>query len=112
MNPYSRLAEMMEQRGAMLNDPSMTVAIVTSASPLQIKIGESIIGVNLYCNPALLLTRNPGAVSTDEASLKQCLTELYNAFKLQLNDKVLVQQVKDPNTKADLFFVICKAVAV
>lgn len=112
MNPYSRLAEIMEQRGATLNDPSMTVAVVTSISPLQIKIGEAIIGVNLYCNPALLLTRNPDAVSTDETSLKLCLTELYSAFKLQLNDKVLVQQVKDPITKAALFFVICKAVAV
>lgn len=112
MNPYSRLAQHMENFGAARNAPDMTLGIVVSTSPLQIKIGETQIGVNLYCNPALLLSKAPESVGTDETGLKQCLTELYQAFKLQVNDRVFVQQVRDPASQTESFFVIGKAVAL
>ena len=36
MNPYSRMAEIMEERGAARNGYDMDVAVVTKVSPLGI----------------------------------------------------------------------------
>lgn len=106
MNPYSRWLEMMEERGETRNGHNMTVASVTCLAPLTIVINEALISVNLHCNPALISGLNPGAISTTETALKQCLTAFYNTFKLSVSDKVLVQQV------GDQFYILCKVVDV
>lgn len=104
MNPYSRMAEIMEERGAARNGYDMDVAVVTGVSPLTIKVGEVEISVNLCCHPALMLGLNPAGVSTSETALKQCLTRFYSAFQIHAGDKVLIQRV------GDRFFVLCKVV--
>ncbi|RKJ01305.1 hypothetical protein D7X87_20600 [bacterium D16-54] len=106
MNPYSRMAEIMEERGAARNGYEMEVAVVTKVSPLAIKIGEVEISVNLCCHPALMLGMNPAAVPTSETALKQCLTNFYGAFQIHAGDKVLIQRV------GNRFFVLCKVVDV
>lgn len=106
MNPYSRMLEMMEERGETRNGYQMTAAVVLSVSPLTIMVNETQISVNVHCNPALLLGLKPETVQTEEIALKKCLTDFYSAFRLTVNDRVLVQQV------GDQFYVICKVVDV
>lgn len=112
MNPYSKMAEYMRLQGKAVAGHDMVRAIVTNINPISIRIGEVEIGVNIYCNPALLLGLNPASISTAETGLKQFLTTFYSAFKLAVGDTVLVQQVKDNSGKGDLFFIVCKAVEV
>lgn len=112
MNPYSKLTEYMRAQGKEVAGHDMVRAVVTNVSPIAVRIGEVEIGVNIYCNPVLLLGLNPASISTDETGLKQCLTAFYSAFKLEVGDTVLVQQVKDESGKNDLFFIVCKAVEV
>lgn len=113
MNPFTRITEIMEERGAVLNGYDMVEATVSKTSPLEIIVGETPVSVNLFCNPALTLGLNPMAISTDETGLKNCLNSFYSAFKLNVGDKVLVQQirVKVKDQVKDIFYVICKVVA-
>ena len=104
MNPYSRMIELMEERGAARNGYDMAEATVVNTSPLSIRVGETEISVNLICHPALLLGINPSGISTTETALKQCLTSFYHAFQLHIGDPVLVQRV------GDMFYVLCKVV--
>lgn len=104
MNPYSRLAEMMEEKGAARNGYEMGDAVVTRVSPLVIKINEVEISEHICCHPALMLGLNPAGISTAETALKQCLTGFYRAFQIHVGDRVLVQRV------GDRFFVLCKVV--
>lgn len=104
MNPYSRMIELMEERGAARNGFDLEEAVVLGISPLRIRVGETEVAVNLHCNPALMLELNPSSVQTSETALKQCLNSFYNAFKLNVNDKVLVQRV------GNNFYIICKVV--
>ena len=114
MNPYSRLTEIMEERGAALNGYDMVMATVAKVSPMEIIVGKTPISVNLYCNPSLVLGLNPGGIATDEGALKECLTSFYQAFKLKPGDQVLVQQIKI-NAGAqvkNIFYILCKVVKV
>lgn len=106
MNAYSRLAEIMEERGAARNGYDMEEAVVISVSPLAVRIDRTDIAVNISCHPALLLGLNPSGISTQETALKQCLNSFYSAFQLHAGDKVLVQRVNDR------FYVLCKVVEV
>lgn len=111
MNPYSRMIELMEQHGAALNGQDMALATVVSVSPPVIRIGEAAVGVNLYCNPALLVGQDPQAVATDETGLKQCLTGIYRALKMQPGDTILVQPVRGTGS-GDAFFILGKVVGL
>lgn len=94
----------MEEKGAVKNGYDMQEAVVVRVAPLAIRVGETEISVNLSCHPALTLGLSPSSITTEETALKDCFNRFYQAFSLQVKDKVLVQRV------GNHFYVLCKVV--
>lgn len=103
MNPYSRITEIMEERGAALNGYAMVQAVIINTDPLTIKIGEALISVNIYINPVLSLKIDLD-IQTEETGLKECIKQMYKAVKIEIGDEVIVQRV------GNIFYILSKVV--
>jgi hypothetical protein len=104
-DPYTRMVKFMQEKARGEMGSEFIRAIVVNTAPLSVKINDTVVDVNLYCNAALLLGLNPSDVATSETALKQCLTSFYNAFELHVNDVVLVKKV------GNIIYIICKVVS-
>ena len=49
-NPYARFVEVMKRQGRAMNEPAMTVGIVTGVDPVSISVDGVPIAEHIYCN--------------------------------------------------------------
>lgn len=49
-NPYARFVEVMKRQGRAMNEPAMTVGIVTGVEPVSISVDGVPIAEHIYCN--------------------------------------------------------------
>ena len=102
-NPYARFVEVM-------NEPAMTVGIVTGVDPVSISVDGVPIAEHIYCNQVTSSNKDEelAAILEQEEyvspALKGFLKELYEGIRVQPGDYVLVQRVGNQ-------FLICGKVA-
>lgn len=100
-DPFARMVKMMERQGANLNGFDMSIAKVVSVDPLQIVDKGNLIENHLFCNRLIPsdkdeeleeILANEKYISKE---LKQFLKDLYKELRVEVDDEVLVQRVKN-----------------
>ncbi len=100
-DPFARMVKMMERQGANLNGYDMSVAKIVSVAPLKIIDKGNLIERNLVCNGLITSDKDEEleAILAKEEylskELKQFLKDLYKELRVQKDDQVLVQRVKN-----------------
>ena len=109
-NPYARFVEVMKRQGRAMNEPAMTVGIVTGVDPVSISVDGVPIAEHIYCYQVTSSNKDEelAAILEQEEyvspALKGFLKELYEGIRVQPGDYVLVQRVGNQ-------FLICGKVA-
>lgn len=100
-DPFARMVKMMERQGTNLNGYDMSIAKVVSVDPLKIVDKGNLIESHLFCNKLISSDKDEelDEILANEKNiskeLKQFLKELYKELRVEKDDEVLVQRVKN-----------------
>ncbi|MFG6336310.1 MAG: hypothetical protein K1W20_12735 [Lachnospiraceae bacterium] len=100
-DPCARIVKIMERQGARSNGYDMSIAKVVSVDPLQIVDKGNLIESHLFCNKLIPSDKDEEleAILANEKyiseELKQFLKDLYKELRVEVDDEVLVQRVKN-----------------
>lgn len=100
-DPFARMVGMMERQGEKRNGYNMTIAKVKSVVPLQIVDNGNLIERNLSCNGLITSDKDEeleeilAKEKYISKELKQFLKDLYRELRVEVDDEVLVQRVKN-----------------
>ncbi len=100
-DPFARMVKMMERQGANLNGYDMSIAKVVSVDPLQIIDKGNLIERNLFCNKLIPSDKDEelDEILANEKyisqGLKRFLKDVYKELRVEKDDEVLVQRVKN-----------------
>lgn len=97
-DPYARLIQSMRRQGAYKNGYDMEIGTVITRNPIGIQLGEVQITEGIYCNPmtnANIDDELEEILREEQISdrLKMYLKDSYQAARVDVGDKVLVQRV-------------------
>lgn len=95
----SRIVKGMREEGSALNGFEMTQAVVTSVNPIGISYNNVRISEGVILSGCLQTVTELESVIDSEAEISQgfknALKELIKAIQLSVNDRVIVQRVKN-----------------
>lgn len=100
-DPFARMVKMMERQGANLNGFDMSIAKVISVKPLQIVDKGNLIESHLFCNKLIPSDKDEeleeilAKEKYISKELKQFIKDLYKELRVEEDDEVLVQRVKN-----------------
>lgn len=102
----SRIVKGMREEGSALNGFEMTQAVVTSVNPIGISYNNVNISAGVVLSGCLQTVTELENVIDSEPEISQgfkdALKELIKSVKLSVNDRVVVQRVKD------IFYIVGK----
>ena len=93
-DPFARMVKMMERQGANLNGYDMSIAKVVSVKPLQI-IDQGNLIERIPSDKDEELDEILANEKNISKELKQFLKDLYKELRVEKDDEVLVQRVKN-----------------